>query len=105
MVINCEKGARQEDSDDIDGNASETDTYTVSYLDPIQLQLQNTSGQSIRQIQKMICMFQPAEIILLEDSRSLKPHIQPLLENVEVQVLPQNYFTNYAKNIKYKKNF
>ena len=48
MVINCEKGARQEDSDDIDGNASETDTYTVSYLDPIQLQLQNTSGQSIR---------------------------------------------------------
>ena len=50
-------------------------------------------------------MFQPAEIILLEDSRSLKPHIQPLLENVEVQVLPQNYFTNYAKNIKYKKNF
>lgn len=37
MVINSEKSADKEKSDDIDANASETDTYTVSYLDPIQL--------------------------------------------------------------------
>lgn len=44
MVINCEKASEQEHSDDIDANASETDTYAVSYLDPISLQLQNTPG-------------------------------------------------------------
>ena len=35
MVIDSEKGIKTEDSDDIGGDATDTDTYTVNYLDPI----------------------------------------------------------------------